>query len=232
MYRWFAIYVASLMAAVVGLSVWGCIGLNHHAIVALDKLGDAGVQFGRAGDAVTQVAAKVNGKHGTIAMADEDIGAAKSLIIHADLVARHEQQQLKTWDERGTELFSKFGALLDSATKATDAAAPAITKIGNAASQAGGTADQLTENLDTLNSSERQLEDPNGYLAQFMKHAANTADHADVISDDFETLTNKITHPAPCTGKLCPVKRAMGAMGAVGKIAEFMYYLRGGRGIF
>jgi hypothetical protein len=45
-------------------------------------------------------------KNGTIAELDKSILGVKSLIVHADLVARHEQQQLSTWDDRGTTLFT------------------------------------------------------------------------------------------------------------------------------
>lgn len=97
MRRFAAVYLLSLLTALCGLAAWGCFGLCGHAIAAVDKLGDAGA-------GLAQTAGKLNGKHGTIAMLDEDVGAGKSLIVHADLVARHEQQQLTVWDARGSEL--------------------------------------------------------------------------------------------------------------------------------
>lgn len=45
-------------------------------------------------------------KNGTIAEVDKTILGVKSLIVHTDLVARHEDQQLTTWDDRGTTLFA------------------------------------------------------------------------------------------------------------------------------
>jgi hypothetical protein len=99
--------ILSIPAALLALCVWGCFGIARHVIVAVDHIGDAGA-------GIAQTAGKLNGPDGTIAMADEDIGAAKSLIIHADLVARHEQQSLKTWDARGNEFFANInGGITD-----------------------------------------------------------------------------------------------------------------------
>ena len=54
-------------------------------------------------------------KNGTIAEVDKLILGVKSLVVHADLVARHEQQQLSAWDERGAELFRNVdGAVTDA----------------------------------------------------------------------------------------------------------------------
>ena len=54
-------------------------------------------------------------KNGTIAELDKTILSVKSLIVHADLVARHEQQQLSAWDERGATLFNNVnGAVTDT----------------------------------------------------------------------------------------------------------------------
>ena len=88
-------------AALLALTVWGFFGLNRHLIVAIDQCGDAAT-------GIEQTTAALSGKHGTIAMVDEDAGAAKSLIVHADLVARHEQQSLNAWDTNGTVLFNNI----------------------------------------------------------------------------------------------------------------------------
>ncbi len=119
MRRAVTIYALTVMTALLGLAAWGCCGLARHIIVAVDRLGDAGA-------GLAETAAKLNGPHGTIAMADEDAGAAKSLIVHGDLVARHEQQQLTAWDERGTVLFANLnGGVSDLRTTITAAAGTA-----------------------------------------------------------------------------------------------------------
>jgi len=130
------VIVFGIPAALLGLAVWGCFGLTHHAIVAIDKIGDAGVQLGRAGDTMTAAAARINGKHGTIAMLDEDLGATKSLIVHADLVARHEQQQLSKWDARGAELYANVNG--------------SVTDLRSTITKAGATEDAATRFVDTL----------------------------------------------------------------------------------
>jgi hypothetical protein len=115
-------FFAMVLTALLGVTVWGCFGMARHIIVAVDKLGDAGA-------GLAQTAAKLNGPHGTIAMTDEDVGAAKSLIIHADLAARHEQQQLTTWDARGAVLFANLnGGVTD-----LRATVNALTQTANAA---------------------------------------------------------------------------------------------------
>lgn len=128
--------LATVGIAMLALSVWGCSGVVRHVIVAIDKWGDAGENLNRT-------LAKVSGKNGTIAMLDEDIGAAKSLIIHGDLVARHEQQQLEVWDQRGAELFSNVNGGITDLRQT-------IRQSGNAADAFGDTADSATHLVDGL----------------------------------------------------------------------------------
>jgi hypothetical protein len=148
------------IAALLGLSVWGCIGLTNHIIVAVDKFGAASTSFADAGAGIAQTTAKLNGPHGTIAMMDEDAGAAKSLIVHADLAARHEQQQLTTWDARGDVLFTNING--------------GVTDLRTTITAATGTANEATV---TLNEAERTL-------AAFQP----VLDHSDATIADVDAL--------------------------------------------
>jgi methyl-accepting chemotaxis protein len=199
MARWFALYIAILIGALAALAAWGCIGLTRHAIVAIDRVGEAGAGF-------NQTLAKVNGRHGTIAMLDEDIGAAKSMIIHADLVARHEQQQLSTWDDRGAQLFSNINGGVTDLRKT-------IQQTGDAADSFGDTADagaRLVEDLrrevnDTKHGLGPILENANGAVTdarsltpdtqRIVKASAGTMEHVEGISGDIQKQTHKLNEP-------------------------------------
>ena len=50
--RPFPIAITVSSAALLGLAVWGCFGLNHHLIVALDKWGDAAPDLNPTLDAI------------------------------------------------------------------------------------------------------------------------------------------------------------------------------------
>ena len=191
--------IAAIAAAVIGITVYGCCGLAHHAIVAIDKIGDAGVQLGRAGDGASLIEQRIGAKHGTIAMLDEDLGAGKSAIIHADLVARHEQQQLTIWDQRGAELYAnvnggvsdlrstirKAGESEDAATRFVDAMRAAAADKDNGvgavlANVNGGVADVRSMAADGR---------------RITKATAGTMEHVEGISGDVQVQTHKLVAP-------------------------------------
>lgn len=181
---------SSALAALLGLAVWGCFGLTQHIIVAVDKFGDAGA-------GLAQTTARLNGRHGTLAMMDEDVGAAKSLIVHADLAARHEQQQLTTWDIRGAVLFSNLnGGVSDLRTTIN-----AATGTANAASEA------LDEGKRTLiafqpllGHSDAAVADMDAFLKdqsiqRTMVHVESMTASGDRIAADAAFEADKFTHP-------------------------------------
>jgi hypothetical protein len=160
------IAIGVTVAALLGLSVWGCIGLTNHIIMAVDKFGDAGA-------GIAQTTAKLNGPHGTIAMMDEDAGAAKSLIIHADLAARHEQQQLTTWDTRGAVLFSNLnGGVTDLRTTIN-----AATGTANAATATLGEGQRtLAAARPVLDEAAATVKDVHAVVPEVARTAKGTAD--------------------------------------------------------
>lgn len=176
-------YGAAVLTVALGLAAWGCAGLTRHAIVAVDQVGDAA-------KGISQTAALLNGKHGTIAMANEDVGAAKSLIVHGDLVARHEQQQLTTWDVRGTELFNNVnGAVTDlrgtvtastglvqEATKTAQTLNDPKTGIGVTLAETNKTIPEIHR---TATAAANTLEN----TAQVTKDGAKVADHLEQTID-------------------------------------------------
>ena len=166
--RWLKITWVCTATALLGLAVWGCCGLTAHIIIAVDRLGDAGA-------GLAQTAAKLNGKHGTIAMLNEDVGASKSLIIHADLVARHEQQSLSTWDQRGSDLFNNVNG--------------AVTDLRGTFNATAGTATAATELIAESADTVRILNDPR-------KGLPATLDNANGVANDLRALTPELQRTA------------------------------------
>jgi len=108
----------------------------YRACAALEQWGGAGTSTRQAAIRLDAALARLNAPHGTIAMADEDLGAIKSLVVHGDLVARHEQQQLGKIDGYAAEIVSELRA----ATTSVTLAATAGKESAQAATLAIGTA--------------------------------------------------------------------------------------------
>ena len=93
-------------------------------------------------------------KNGTIAEVDKTILGVKSLIVHTDLVSRHEDQQLTTWDDRGTTLFANVNggisdarATVKQSTLALSEVQKAIAEVETVPSHINGVADQVKISL-------------------------------------------------------------------------------------
>jgi hypothetical protein len=78
------------------------------------SIGDAGTSTAHAAKDVDAAVVRLNAPGGTLTMADEDLGAAKSLVIHADLVARHDQQQVGKLDGQEQALFTDLHETLNA----------------------------------------------------------------------------------------------------------------------
>lgn len=193
MRRTLQIVVGVTIAALLGLAVWGCFGLTRHLIVAVDKFGDAGA-------GLAETTAKLNGKHGTIAMADEDVGAVKSLIIHADLVARHEQQSLATWDADGTLLFTNLNGgvtdlrgTINAATKTTDAATELTQALTADAKTADTTIAAAQPVLIDIDGAARDLRAITPEVKRTATATADTMGHVDGIAADGQAVADHYT---------------------------------------
>jgi hypothetical protein len=175
---------------VLGLAVWGCWGAWHHFIVAADE--------------ITSVLAKVSGKNGTIAMADEDIGAMKSLIVHADLVARHEQQQLSTYDAYGAQLFADLHSTarkLSGTADSLSGTAQALTGTANAATatlQTTGTTIAafqpiLSHTDSAVAGLNARINDP--HVTSLITHLEGMSTSGDKMLVDAQWKTHQLLHP-------------------------------------
>lgn len=135
--RWLVAIVALTLLA---LAVWGACGVTHHLIVAIDAWGDVGAQANH------QLSA-LRSRGGTLTMLDEDIGAAKSAIIHLDLVARHEQQSLGTMDRNVDQTFADLHGTLQAAQQTLASASRTEDALTQTASSATQTLDASTHAL-------------------------------------------------------------------------------------
>ncbi len=225
--RWKRLIIPGLALFVLAsLAVWGCFGLTRHAIIAIDKLGNAGEGF-------AQTAQYLNDPDkGTIMMLNQDVDSAKSLITHADLVARHEQQQLNIWDDRGTLLFNNTNG--------------ALTDLRGVFTAGQGTLDQATETLKIINDPKTGLHivlvDADGVikdlgtltpdLKRAMKGVADTSEqtagistHLNATTGDLQHALHPILNPEPCKTRSCRIWRDLKELKAVGPGAEGLYYL-------
>jgi hypothetical protein len=219
-------------ATLLGVAVWGCFGVTHHLIVAIDHAGDAAA-------GVTQTVAKLNGPHGTIAMADEDAGAAKSLIVHADMAARHEQQQLTTWDTRGDILFANINdgvtdlrGTINASTKTVDAGTALVLELRKTAQAVNDPKKGLPPILAETGASVKDAHTALPQLTRAITATADTAEntrgiteHVDGITGDLQVALHPILNPDPCTTRGCKIKRALGLVKAAGSGSEGLYYL-------
>ena len=191
MRRAVTIYALTLATALAALTVWGCCGFVRHAIVAVDKLGDAGAGF-------AQTAARLNDpQKGTIKMLDEDVGATKSLIVHADLITRHEQQSLDTWDRDGAALFANAnGAITDlrGSAKAATGTLNAATGTLNASQQIIAAMAPIETNangaITDLRALTPELQRTATASANMMEHTDNTMMHVEGITGDGQKVAD------------------------------------------
>lgn len=210
-----ALYVLILT----GLAVWGLCGISKHLIITLDKYGDAGAQVRQTLQTVDQPCSK--GKPcGTLAKIDQSLNEVDTAVVHLDLVARHEQQQLVTYDRYTAELMTKVTGLADSLQRTSDA----LTGTATAATQTlnegkatiaraqplldnlAATADASTATIKTFNG---RLSDPrvDALLTDFRSMADSgtvMAAQGAIITTDLRKEADTLTAPEPLWKKLVP----------------------------
>ena len=188
------------------LSVYGARGartLTTHVCVAVDKLGDAGTS-------VKETADHLNAPTGTIAMLDKDIGATKSLIVHADLVARHEEQSMTTWDADASQLFTNINGgvtdmrgTLNAGTRALDGVPPVLTATTDAVTKL----DAAAGHLDTL------VADP--HIPATIAHIDAATGNVEDMSADAKAKVHSVLHPKWWSKAISVVERVAVDVGQV-----------------
>jgi hypothetical protein len=171
---------------------WSVLEWGHAGHAATENI----AKLGAAADGINATTARLNGPHGTLTMLDDDIGAAKSLIVHADLVARHEQQQLGKLDSQEDTLFADLHGM---AAAGTGAALQATVDLQTAndtilAGKAGVQSFTLAgQDLDeTVKGLQPTVRDLAGMMENTRQITADTRAVADDVSTRF--LTPKPKH--------------------------------------
>lgn len=183
--------------------------------VALDAWGAGGAQ---AFAALNQTLEKINRPGpcgstskpcGTLAEIDQSIHEADTALVHLDLVARHEQQQLGTYDGYAAQLVSHLNGTLDSTQRAADSisgtAQNASVALGTVNDTVRGlqplersltaTADASTATINTFNG---RLSDPKiDALLNDFRDMSDTSRHMLITADAVETkATFSYLHPS------------------------------------
>jgi len=160
---------------------WAVLEWGHAGQAATESMG----KLGTAADGINAVTARLNGPHGTLTMLDEDVGALKSLIVHADLVARHEQQQIGKLDQQEETLFADLHGMAASGTELTQA----LTVDARTANDTilAGKAGVQSFTL-AVKDADAVVNDP--ALAEGLDSLSQTAANTARITDD----TAKVTH--------------------------------------
>ena len=150
-------------------------------------------------------------KNGTVAEIDKLILGAKSLVVHADLVANHEQKQLSDWDARGTTLFTNVnGAVADlrgtvrASTKTVEEAQKVIESVGTMPPHVNDLTDQIRTSLyplpDTLRGLTGTSQEVTAYIHGPM---TNLTDNLSKLANTTNTTESHIDQRffAPWDGK-------------------------------
>jgi len=165
---------------------------------------------------VTATARRVNGDAGTITMLNKDLGATKSLIVHADLVARHEQQQLGVLDAQERQIAADVHQTMTNLSGAASALAgtahsasatiqtaqttiqglqPVLVSANAAVAKLGGSADSVTRFMQSRE------------LAATLSNVRGTTANLDASTRDFEVKFHAFLFPAKCKTLGCKMKR-------------------------
>jgi hypothetical protein len=114
-------------------------------------------------------------KNGTIAELDKTILGVKSLVVHTDLVARHEQQQLTTWDTYGEMLFNNVNGVVSDvrgtvkqATLTLAEAQKAIAEVETVPAHLNPVADNLAKALVPVPSTLQGLSSVSAEMAAYI----------------------------------------------------------------
>lgn len=190
--------IYAVLLAALGLCGWGLSGLTRHAIIALDK-------WGNAAQGISETTAKLNGKYGTIAETDKLLMALKSTTVHADMVIAHEDRQLKSYDKVSQDILRDVDELArrgsETLAASTQAAQEATETIKTANRTIEAAQPLLEASTHTVNGVDLRIRDPK--LDAILTHVESTTGHIDGVSGNFEKVTTHFEQKidAPAKGK-------------------------------
>jgi len=187
---------------------WGGVGQRSKAIVS------------EAAPVVQKMDTTISKADETIVLADKLINESRSLVVHTDLVARHEQQQMSTWDGHGQVLFDNLnGGVVDlrstiqTATGLIQDTQTQMNTIGGDAHRAlvnlPQTENRLDDNLDMLHKSiydfDKLVSSPD--ITQTLHNTNTVTYNLGKTTGDFQTKFHSYLFPAPCSGTICALKK-------------------------
>lgn len=204
-----------VLAALLGLTVWGCFGLNHAAIVALDKWGNAAPRPGNADAVLDHINRPCKGPSGpdacgTLAQINKTAIDAGDAIVRTQLIERNTAPHV-------TAAMDQFGTAAVHLSSTADS-------LAGTAHAATGTLDAAT---DTLGEGKRTIAAAQPLLASYtnagddldallkrkaigeiLDHAAGITGHAYAITGDMQRVSDDLTQryfaPVPWWKKVGP----------------------------
>lgn len=221
--------------SIVALCAWGASGLTHHAIMALDKWGDAGAKLSATLDAVN---APCKGFHGSetcgvlaqAAQTEKNVGilagqGAEQVKQSAVLV----QTTAKAINGASNDVH-QLSARLSGTADALTGTANASTGTLQTASTALGNANESIAALQPLISGlQRDSDDLDSLIrrptiGQTIDNTATISHNFALTTTDFETRFHAILYPPPCKTFGCKMAKAWPIIREVPALGESLYW--------
>ena len=134
-------------------------------------------------DSVTAVTKRISGQDGTLAELDKSILAAKSVLVHIDLVAAHEDRQIPRYDAYAQQTVSDIHGM----TQAFTGTANAATETAHSASSTFQAASDALKPVPALLASGTDAENSFNVLLK-RKALADAIDNVDRITGTSEDM--------------------------------------------
>jgi hypothetical protein len=222
-----ALQIAHLLVLLAAVAVLGVVGWQGWV---------RGQQFGAALAGLETAEAKLNASldkinqpgTGTLAEADKLSLAAKSVLVHVDIAAQHEDQNLTALDAQERTLFADAHGTMASLTGTADAATETLHST--------------TADLQTLNVSVAGLQPVEASasasfidLDAFIKGPDVTGTAANVnlitgnfgkMSSDAQVKFHDLLYPPPCRSFACRFERGLNDVRLASQFVEPAYYFR------
>ena len=173
-------------------------------------------------------------KNGTIAEVDKTILGVKSLVVHTDLVARHEEQQLTTWDDRGTVLFSNVNGAISGArstirqsTLTLQEATRAIAQVETVPEHLNPVLDNTAELANSVNefASDKKTAELRDALTAELVSLHSFTDKATVLEGDVHSYIKPYDGNHPRRHEAWEFTK--GSLGLGSQVGEALYYWKG-----
>ena len=213
--------IAAGVTTLAALSVWGCVGLTRHIIIAVDKWGDAAPDLNPTLDHINRPCKGPAGPDacGTLAQINKTVIAAGDAIVRTQLIERATTPHVTAaMDEFGTaaqhlsnaadSINGTAGALTGTAQAATET----IQTTGTTIAAAQPLLAQLTENGASLQATTDTLNDTlkRKAVGEMLDNLAEATGQGNAILGDFRQVSDKARadYLRPVPWYMQPIHRA------------------------